>query len=68
MLAPTTLLTPMSVLSLAGRVTPNQDRDAQQLADARERAQLKCRPSTVERLQALLWRSEPAIADCGCTA
>jgi hypothetical protein len=69
MLAPTTLLTPMSVLSLAGRVTPHDDRDAQQLADARERDQLDCQPSTFERLQALVLRTQsPAIADCGCAA
>ncbi len=68
MLAPTTLLTPMSVLSLAGHVAPHQDRDVQQLADAREHEQLDCQPSTFERLQALFTRTQPAIADCGCTA
>lgn len=68
MLATTTLLTPMSVLSLAGRPDAHFDRDVQQLADAREHEQLDCQPSTLERLQALLTRTEPVSADCGCTA
>jgi hypothetical protein len=68
MLATTTLLTPTSVLSLAGRPDAHFDRDVQQLADARAHEQLGCQPSTFERLQALFTRTTPVPADCGCAA
>jgi hypothetical protein len=64
-----TMLTPMSAQWLAGRVTPTQDRDAQQLADVRSTLQRKSQASAVERLQALFSRSQaPSAANCDCTA
>ena len=64
-----TMLTPMSAQWLAGRVTPNQDRDAQQLADVRSTSQRKPQSSALERLQALFSRSQtPTAASCDCAA
>jgi hypothetical protein len=65
-----TMLTPQTAEWLAGRVTVNRDRDAQQLADLRVALE-RCRArvaSPVERLQALLGRTQdPAVANCDCS-
>ena len=62
------MLTPMSAQWLAGRVTPTQDRDAQQLADVRALLERKVEPSVIDRLQAILGRAQPSPrADC-CAA
>jgi hypothetical protein len=61
---------PKTAVWLAGRVEPNRDRDAEQLAalrDAGTRSSTRFQ-SPVERVQAFFGRSQaPASANCDCT-
>jgi hypothetical protein len=65
------MMDPKTAVWLSGRIEPNRDRDAVQLADLRDadaNGSSRYR-STAERVQAFFSRAQaPSSANCDCTA